>query len=72
MLFHMYCACLSPVNFRELVFQTIQHQIDPNPLIAIFGIAPNLDLPRAKLNVLAFTSLLARQAILLRWKDACN
>lgn len=70
MLFHMYWACPSLVNFWELVLQTIQHQIEPDPLIAIFGIAPNLDLPRAKLNMLAFTTLLARRAILLRWKDA--
>lgn len=66
MLFHMYWECPSLVNFWELVFQTIQQQIEPNPSIAIFGIGPNLDLPRAKLNVLAFTSLLAQRAILLR------
>lgn len=52
------------------VFQTISkilhRQIESNPLSAIFGITPDLDLPNVKLKVLAFTSPLDRRAILLK------
>lgn len=72
-LFHMYWTCPTLNEFWISVFQTISevlhHQIETNPFTAIFGIAPNLGLPKVKLKVLAFTSLLARRAILLNWKD---
>lgn len=57
-IFHMCWTCPSLGNFWTSVFQTISetlgHQIEPDPLTAIFGIAPHLDLPKAKLSVLAF------------------
>ena len=72
-LFHMYWLCPTLTEFWTSVFQTIsevlQHQIEPNPFTAIFGNAPNSGLPKVKLKVLAFTSLLARMVILLKWKD---
>jgi hypothetical protein len=69
----MYWLCPTLTEFWTSVFQTIsevlQHQIEPNPFTAIFGNAPNSGLPKVKLKVLAFTSLLARMVILLKWKD---
>ena len=73
-LHHMYWTCPSLSNFWSSVFralsETLQHQIEPNPLTGIFGIAPDLDLPKAMLNFLAFASLLAQQTISLKWRDS--
>ncbi len=72
-LYHMYWTCPSLDNFWISVFHAISeilhHRIEPNPLTAIFGIAPDLDLPKAMLNFVAFASLLARRTISLKWKD---
>ena len=73
-LHHMYLTCPSLSNFWSSVFyalsETLQHQIQLNPLTGIFGIAPDLDLPKAMLNFLAFASLLAGQTISLKWRDS--
>lgn len=67
-----YWSCPSLAIFWTLVFQSISvpvnRHIEPNPINPIFGIAPELDLPKAKLEVLAFISVLAWTAILLKWK----
>lgn len=66
-LIHKYRSC-PLLKVWTSVFQTISkilnHQIESNPLSAIFGVTPDLDLANVKLKVLAFTSLLARRAIL--------
>lgn len=72
-LLHMYWSCPSLANFWKSVFQTISEvllcQVELNPFSAIFGVALDLDLPRFKLRMLAFSLLLARRAVLLKWKD---
>lgn len=66
-LHHMYWACWTSV-FHSLS-ETVHHRIEPNPLTGIFGIAPDLDLPKPTLNFLAFASLLVQRAISLKWRN---
>ncbi|KAI4827930.1 hypothetical protein KUCAC02_031287, partial [Chaenocephalus aceratus] len=44
--------------------------IQPNPIIAVFGVAPEgVSLSNCQSHSLAFATLLARRLILLKWKD---
>ncbi|KAJ4918953.1 hypothetical protein JOQ06_024410 [Pogonophryne albipinna] len=46
--------------------------IRPSPLLALFGVLPTgLSLPSYFAELVAFLTLLARRAILLRWKGPC-
>ncbi|CAI5657319.1 unnamed protein product [Oreochromis niloticus] len=73
-LFHMYWSCPSLSTFWKSVFHTmsevVQHQIEPEPLCAMFGAVQNLNLSSSRLRILNFSLLLARRAILLKWKDS--
>ncbi len=48
----------------------LQHRLEPEPLVALFGVAPEeLQLSASTCKILAFSFLLARRAILLKWKN---
>lgn len=73
-LIHMYWSCPSLGKFWSEVFQTLSTVLNldlaPDPLIALFGIARDVShLTPNKLRSLSFASLLARRAVLLRWRD---
>lgn len=74
-LYHMFWACPSIEKFWREVFQTLSQILNitlkPNPMIAIFGTtAEEANLTPFKRRTLSFASLLARRAVLLRWRDA--
>lgn len=71
---HMFWACPKLSGFWgdifKLLSQAYNQAIHPNPLSAIFGIPLDPDLSRSLKQVLAFSTLLARRLILLRWKHS--
>ncbi|XP_058262277.1 uncharacterized protein LOC131363589 [Hemibagrus wyckioides] len=71
---HMFWSCPKLTSFWTHIFDTLtrayEHIIVPNPLSAIFSMSLITDLPGAAKQALAFTTLLARKLILLRWKLA--
>ncbi len=76
-LIHMFWTCPSLEKFWREVFQTlsliVSLDIEPDPLVALFGTMggeTDVRLTPARRRTLSFASLLARRAILLRWKDA--
>ncbi|XP_034025431.1 LOW QUALITY PROTEIN: alpha-1-antitrypsin-like protein CM55-ST [Thalassophryne amazonica] len=74
-LIHMFWSCSCLNKFWREIFQTLSRVLDthlsPDPLIALFGVAEGrANLNKNKQHILSFTSLLARQAVLLRWTDA--
>ncbi len=77
-LIHMYWSCPSMGKFWKEVFQTLSTVLNldltPDPLIALFGITRRDDphLTSYKYHALSFASLLARRAVLLRWRDAAS
>lgn len=73
-LFHMYWLCPRLQTFWHEVFHTIsiimKRNLNPNPLIALLGASVDDD-PRmtpTERHAVSFSLLLARRAILLRWK----
>ncbi len=73
-LIHMYWSCSSLNKYWREVFHTLSWvlniKLEPNPLTALFGVmGGEKKLTIAKQRTLFFASLLARRAILLRWKD---
>ena len=77
-LFHMYWLCPKIQIFWNNVFNTLSKILGrdfvPSPTIALFGIAASGD-PRLALSeqhMVAFALLLARRAIMLRWRDAAS
>ena len=68
----MFWTCLRLTTFWSDVFQTLKHalntDLEPSPLTALFGLPPIENLPVTTQRVIAFTTLLARRAILLKWK----
>ena len=73
-LIHMYWCCSSLNKYWSKDFYTLSWvlniKLEPNILIALFGIMEGeKKLTIAKQRTLYFASLLARRAILLRWKD---
>ena len=72
---HMFWLCPKLSNFWQSIFNTISEiigqEIQLSPHIAIFG-TPDEDcsLTNAQLNVVAFSSLIARRRILLLWKSS--
>lgn len=50
-LYHMYWTCPSLDNFWTSVFHALSgilhHRMEPSPLSGVFGIAPDLNLPKA-------------------------
>ncbi len=63
------------VSFWKDVFSTLSEisgiQIEPDPLTALFGVSsPTLQLSKARKDVIAFITLLARWLILFCWKSS--
>ncbi len=74
-LFHMFWLCPKLKGYWKAIFEALSTvltvKIDPNPLMSIFGIIPEgMELPVGGHKIVAFTTLLARRLILLRWKEA--
>ncbi len=72
---HMFWLCPKLVGFWEAFFRTIseilQIRISPSPHIAIFGGPEDINtMSKIKMNITAFTSLIARRRILLQWKSS--
>ncbi|CAI5656797.1 unnamed protein product [Oreochromis niloticus] len=71
---HMFFACSSLQLYWTFYFEVLSHVLSvtlkPCPLVAIFGVSEDatLNLSRKQLDIIAFTSLLARRRILLSWK----
>lgn len=74
----MFWTCPSLEQYLGDVFQTLFTTLnfDPaaNPLVACFGTTGEVDVrpTSIKRHTLSFASLLARRAVLLRWKDAAE
>ncbi len=73
-LIHMFWTCPKLEHFWRSIFNTLsvvlQCRLEPEPLVAMFGVAPEeLQLSASMCKILAFSSLLARRAILLKWKN---
>lgn len=73
-LIHMYWSCSSLNKYLREIFHTLSQvlkiKLKPNPLTALFGIMEGEEqLPVEKHHTLSFSSLLARRAILLKWRD---
>lgn len=75
-LFHQYWLCPQLQPFWRNVFNTlsniIQRDLDPDPLVALLGTAggDGLPLTRSESRMVDFALLMARRAVLLKWKDA--
>lgn len=75
-LIHMFWTCPSLEKYWKEVFQTLSLilncKLEPDPLVALFGTTgdDNTCLTPNMRRTIAFASLLARRAILLRWRDA--
>ena len=69
---HMFWSCPRLTNFWSNIFQTLKQalntNLEPNPLTALFGLPLPKNRPVSTQRVMAFTTLLARRAILLKWK----
>ncbi len=74
-LIHMFWLCPKLKGHWKAIFEALSTvltvKIDPNPLMSLFGIIPEgMELPVGGHKIVAFTTLLARRLILLRWKEA--
>lgn len=69
---HMFWSCPSLKAFWSSIFNTLEQALNTpiplNPLTALFGVPPTQNMPTTTQRVIAFTTLLARRAILLKWK----
>lgn len=71
---HMFWSCIKLRDFWCTVFETLSgflgESIIPCPLIGIFGVIPaSYKLTKIQTHCIAFTMLLAKRLILMRWKD---
>lgn len=71
---HMFWSCPKLFNFWQLFFDTISRVLElkicPSPHIAIFGRPPEgINATVTQVNVISFTSLIARRRILSLWKS---
>uniref|UniRef100_A0A3Q3ENM7 Reverse transcriptase domain-containing protein n=1 Tax=Kryptolebias marmoratus TaxID=37003 RepID=A0A3Q3ENM7_KRYMA len=71
---HMFYSCSSLHNFWQIYFETMSKilsvVIEPSPHVAIFGLPANYKRFTAnQLDVISFTSLLARRRLLFNWKS---
>ena len=75
-LIHQYWSCSKLQPFWGRVFDTLSNvlnrDLDPDPVMALLGTASrdDLHLTHAQRRMVDFSLLLARRAILLKWKDA--
>lgn len=72
---HMFLTCPALSLFWDLVFDSLSAissvRLPKSPLTALFGILPaGHSLPSHFVELIAYFTLLARRAILMRWKDA--
>lgn len=71
---HIFWMCLRLTNIWSNIFQTLKQALDTNlelnPLTALFDHPPTKNLLITTQRVMAFTTLLARQTILLKWQHA--
>lgn len=72
---HMFWSCPSLYNYWSEIFNTIsiciKTPLDLNASTALFGVPPiDTSLSKYKADFIAFTTLLARRLILLRWKSS--
>ena len=71
---HMFWSCPRLATFWSEIFKTLSTAYDttisPEPLLALFGAPLEPCTSRVIQNVLAFTTLLARRLILLKWKHS--
>lgn len=68
---HMFWTCPQLLEFWSAIFHTLNevlsNTVDPDPLTALFGILSVPNAPKGTQQVIAFTTLLARRLILLKW-----
>lgn len=74
-LLHMFWTCNNLEGYWRGIFEALSTvlgvTIAPDPLTALFGLVPeNMKLPSGGSKVVAFSTLLARRLILLKWKDS--
>ena len=72
---HMFWSCSRLSEFWANIFRTFslvyEEEIEPNPLTAIFDVAPKeANLSTSQRKAIAFSSLLARRLILFNWIKA--
>lgn len=69
---HMFWSCPGLATFWSEIFQTLNTAYNttvvPEPLLALFGVSLQPFASGVMQHVLAFTTLLARRLILLKWK----
>ena len=72
----MFWTCPSLESYWRDIFQTLSQilyfELEPCPLVALFGTTGEMAarLTPVKRCTLSFSSLMARRALLLRWRDA--
>ncbi len=71
----MFWLCPNLEGYWKAIFEALSTlltvKLHPNPLTSLFGITPDgIQLPVGGHKVIAFTTLLARRLILMRWRDA--
>ena len=71
---HMFWSCSKLNTFWSNIFNTFTYickkKVDPDPITATFGIAPNnFGISKHQSDLIAFSTLLARRLILLGWKS---
>ena len=71
---HMFWSCPVLHSFWREIFETLskvtRKLIEPNPMIALFGVCPSIiKLSSLEAALVAFVTLLARRMILFRWKS---
>ncbi len=71
---HMFWSCPRLMDYWSDIFRTLSQALNttiaPNALTVLFGLPPVSVVPSTAQCVIAFTTLLARCAILLKWKHA--
>lgn len=70
---HMFWSCPNLYVFRSEIFHTFYYickrKIDPDLIMAIFGVAHTGGVSKAQSQLIALSSLLARRLILTNWKS---
>lgn len=70
---HMFWTCPQFLTFWSDVFDTLEKalnvELSLNPLTALFGILPHTSSSGFSSQIVAFTTLLARRNIILKWRS---
>lgn len=71
---HMFLTCPLLSDFWTAIFETISKVVGQTivlePLTAFFGISSSLNVPKSTRKIIAFSTLLARRLILLKWSHS--